>query len=251
MHMTGNTILVTGATSGIGRALAEEFHARGNQVIATGRRQHMLDEMMAANPGLLGYTLDVDDRAAIGDFARKVIVDHPALNVLINNAGISRAEDMAVSQPDIETAQAILRTNVGAVIDITLALLPHLRRQASACVMATTSGLAFVPRAHYPTYCASKAFLHSWLQSLRSQLQGGVEVLELAPPYVQTELAGPSQADDPAAMPLADFIAEVMHLLTEGKTPDGEVLVARVRSLRTAAQKGQYREIYALLNADP
>lgn len=251
MRPTGNTILITGATSGIGRALAEAFHARGNQVIVTGRRRSLLEEVTGVNPGMRGHVLDVDDPKAIAAFSVDLVASYPGLNVLINNAGISHREDLTHDRPDPGVAHAILRTNVGAVIDLTLALLPHLRRQPAACVMATTSGLAHVPRADYPSYCASKAFLHSWLQSVRRQMQGQVEVLELAPPYVQTELAGPTQAVDPAAMPLADYIAEVMELLTKGDTPNGEILVQRVRPLREAEAKGRYRQVYDLLNSAP
>jgi short-subunit dehydrogenase involved in D-alanine esterification of teichoic acids len=136
------------------------------------------------------------------------------LNVLVANAGISRAENMAADGWDVSAAQAIVETNIMGVLRVTAELLPLLKRQPDAAIMATSSNLAFVPRADFPTYCASKAFVHSWLQSLRHQLRNvPVEVLELAPPYVQTELTGDSQASDPRAMPLAAYVAEVMQLL--------------------------------------
>lgn len=248
MKLAGNTMLFTGATSGIGRAMAEAFHDLGNTVIVTGRRKHLLDEMVAARPGLVARVLDVDDPDAIAGFAARVPRDFPALNVLVNNAGISRPESFGKGAPDAGVAQAILRTNVGAVLDLTLPLLPHLRRQPDACILTTSSGLAFVPRSQYPTYCASKAFLHSWLQSLRHQLRGRVEVLELAPPYVQTELAGPDQVSDPAAMPLDAYLAEVMDILARDETSDGEILVERVLPLRRAESAGRYRQVFALLN---
>lgn len=110
-------------------------------------------------------------------------------------------------------------------------MLPALRPQPQATILTTSSGLAFGPRADFPTYCPSRAFLHSWIQSLRFQLKNmAVEVLELAPPYVQTELLGAAQATDLNAVPLADFIEEVMHLLEKGQTAAGEVLVERVSS---------------------
>lgn len=251
MRLTDNTILITGGTSGIGRGLAEAFHALGNRVIITGRRQALLDEITAENSGMSGYALDVDNPAMVRNFATQIVAEHPDLNVLINNAGISRAEDIDSDVADAEIAHAILRTNLSGVLDVTFALLPHLRRQEAATVITTTSGLAFVPRANYPTYCASKAFLHSWLQSLRTQLRHSqVEVLELAPPYVQTELAGPAQAVDPHAMPLSEFIAEVMELLAADSLPDGEILVNRVKHLREAEASGLYRQVYNALNAN-
>jgi uncharacterized oxidoreductase len=109
--------------------------------------------------------------------------------------------------------------------------------------------VAFVPRNGFPTYCASKAFLHSWLQSLRFQLkETSVEVLELVPPYVQTELSGPDQVNDPEAMPLADYIAEVMQVLGNPQLPRGEILVKRVEVLRWAERNGVYDRTFAALN---
>ena len=248
MELSGNTVLVTGGTSGIGRALAEALHERGNTVIIAGRRQALLDEITAAKPGMVGLPLDVEDAPALDAFAARVRRDFPALNVLVNNAGISRTEDFS-GGIDVDVATSMINTNILAVLRLTGALLPTLRAQASATIITTSSGLAFVPRSNFPTYCATKAFLHSWLQSLRSQLAGTtVQVLELAPPYVQTELAGPGQRVDPAAMPLADYIAEVMTLLEDPDLPNGEILVERVKALRWAERDGRYDATYAMLN---
>jgi uncharacterized oxidoreductase len=249
MNLTDNTILITGGTSGIGRALAENFHRLGNHVIIAGRRQTLLDEITKAHPGMQGIALDVENPAAIDAFAVRVGKQFPKLNVLVNNAGISRAEDLATDAIDVDVSRSIIQTNIVSVLNLTAALLPTLKKQQSSTIIATTSGLAFVPRNNYPTYCASKAFLHSWLQSLRVQLKStSVDVLELAPPYVQTELAGPSQATDPHAMPLANFIGEVMHILETGDTPNGEVLVDRVKALRGAERNNRYEQIFTSLN---
>ena len=144
----------------------------------------------------------------------------------------------------------MVETNLLAPLRLTAALLPHLRKQPRSTVITVSSGLAFVPLALTPTYCATKAAIHSWTQSLRYQLrETNVEVLELAPPYVQTELMGPQQTQDPRAMPLADFIAEVMEILRT--QPDAnEILVKRVFPLRFAAEKGQaaYEEFFKTLN---
>ena len=249
MKMTGNTILVTGGTSGIGRALAEAFHDRGNQVIVAGRRQVLLDEIAADRPDIAGLPLDLDDPASLSSLAEQVRARFPELNVLVANAGISRAEDMATDGWDASDAAAMVETNILGVLRVTAALLPLLKRRPDAAVVATSSNLAFIPRADFPTYCASKAFLHSWLQSLRHQLRKvPVEVLELSPPYVQTELTGPAQAADPRAVPLPAYVAEVMGLLEAGDHPGGEVLVERDRFRRTAEREGRYDEVFAAIN---
>ncbi|MES2912896.1 MAG: SDR family oxidoreductase [Pseudomonadota bacterium] len=250
MNLTGNTILITGSTSGIGRALAEEFHALGNQVIISGRRQALIDEITLANPGMCGLQVDVDDPLAVKAFAARVRDEFPKLNVLINNAGIFKVEDLNNDSTDMSIAYATLQTNIVSVLQLTAELLPLLKAQPKSALMATSSGLAFVPRAAYPSYCGSKAFIHAWLQSLRFQLRNtSVEVLELAPPYVQTELGGPEQATDPRAMPLADYISEVMELLGNPNPPRGEILVKRVEGMRWAEKNGTHEKTFVALNA--
>jgi uncharacterized oxidoreductase len=249
MQMTGNTILITGATSGIGRALAEAFHDRGNRVIVTGRRSALLEQIGRARPGLVGLPLDVNDPSSLAQLAKDVRTRFPELNVLIANAGISQSEDMTAEHWDVCTARAIVETNIMGVLNVTAELLPILKTRPGATIMATSSSLAFIPRADFPAYCASKAFLHSWLQSLRHQLRKiPVEVLELAPPYAQTHLTGANQAGDPRAMPVAAYVTEVMQLLEAGCTPNGEVLSERDRPRRWAEREGRYEEIFAALN---
>ncbi len=249
MRMTDNTILVTGGTSGIGRALAEAFHDRGNRVIVTGRRQDLLESIAAARPGIVGMHLDLDDPHSLARVTSDVDVRFPDLNVLIANAGISRTEDMASGDWDVADAEAIVQTNILGVLRVTAAFLPILREQPNASIMATSSALAFVPRADFATYCASKAFLHSWLISLRHQLRNlPVEVLELSPPYVQTELTGASQAADPRAMPLDSYISEVMAMLEQGNHPRGELLLERDQGRRWAERDGTFDSMFAVMN---
>ncbi|WP_245333930.1 MULTISPECIES: SDR family oxidoreductase [Bradyrhizobium] len=247
--MTGNTILVTGGTSGIGRALAEAFHDRGNRVIVTGRRQTLLDQITAERPDVIGLPLDLEDPASLPRLSAEMRERFPELNVLIANAGISRAEDMTAENWGTADAEAIVETNILGVLRATAAFLPILKSQPSATIIATSSNLAFVPRADFPTYCASKAFLHSWLQSLRHQLRKiPIEVLELAPPYVQTELTGAQQASDARAMPLPAYATEVMQLLELRVHPRDEVLVERDRARRWAERDGRYEATFALMN---
>lgn len=247
MNITGNTILITGGGSGIGMALAEALHARGNTVIITGRREGPLKDVADANPGMAWATLDVADAKAIAAFSAQIVKDHPSLNVLINNAGIMQAEDLTAEPFSFETAEATVATNLLGPIRLTMALLPHLRAQPASTVITVTSGLAFIPLVATPTYNATKAAIHSWTQSLRTQLSGtSVEVLELAPPAVATDLM-PGHAENPNSMPLADYTAEVIGLIETGNTPRGEILVERVKPLRFAEVNG-YEAVYERLN---
>jgi uncharacterized oxidoreductase len=218
-------------------------------VIIAGRRQQLLDEITEAHPTMRGICLDIEDGEALQTFAADVAAEFPDLNVLVNNAGISRMEDLTGEAADFATSRNIVETNILGTLHLTRELLPVLQSQPSATIITTSSGLAFVPRYNFPTYCATKAFLHSWTQSLRIQLrQTKIEVLELIPPYVQTELAGPDQARDPNAMPLDAYISEVMERLEDRDYPDGEILVERVQHLRWAERKGAYDQVYAMLN---
>ncbi|MEI9814860.1 MAG: SDR family oxidoreductase [Acidobacteriota bacterium] len=250
MKMTGNTILITGGGSGIGRALAEAFHKLGNQVIISGRRKDALDSTTSANPGMESAAVDLTDPAGIQTFAASVASKFPSLNVVINNAGIMQAENLQ-DAADSKVAELTVATNLLAPIRLTAALLPVLKKQSHATVMTVSSGLAFVPFAMAPTYSATKAAIHSYSQSLRLQLKDtNVEVLELVPPYVATELMGSEQASDPRAMPLTEFITEVMDILAT--QPEAtEICVKRVYPLRFAAEKGSaaYSEFVQNFNA--
>jgi len=246
MKTTGNTILITGGGSGIGRGLAEAFHALGNHVIIAGRRKQALDQTTAANPGMASHTLDIEDPAGIRSFAADLATRYPALNVLINNAGIMRAEKLQAQQEDLADAESIVATNLLGPIRLTAALLPLLQKQPYSAIMNVSSGLAFVPMVPTPTYCATKAAIHSYTQSLRYQLRGTTtEVLELIPPYVATDLL--DGASNPRAMPLDKFIAETMAIL---KTQPAavEICMENVKRLRFAAESGHYDSVFQGLN---
>jgi uncharacterized oxidoreductase len=246
MKLTDNTVFITGGGSGIGRGLAEAFHALGNRVIIAGRRQDVLDEAADANSGMGTVSLDMNDPAAIERVAAELVAHHPGLNVLINNAGISRLEDLA-KQADSSRAEAMITTNLLGPIRLTSALLPHFLKQPRATIINVTSGLGFVPLQIAPTYSATKAALHSYTQSLRYQLRDtAVEVVEIIPPYVQTELGGQAQTVDPRAMPLKDYIAETMENFKKG-TPNGENCVEKVKFLRDAEATGNFDKAFGML----
>jgi len=236
MNLTGNTILITGAGSGIGLALAEEFARMENQVIVAARSPEKLK--VAEQRGLATIQADVSDAGSIQALATRVMQEFPQTNVVIHNAAISKREDL-VQGGDSRLQEETVATNLLGPMRLTNALMPHLLQQRSAAILIVSSGLAFVPSAFVPTYSATKAALHSYAQSLRFQLRRtSIRVIEIAPPYVQTQLGGRSQATDPNAMPLRDFISEVMQILNSDPHVD-EVLVKRVLPHRYAAEHGR------------
>ena len=245
--MTPETILITGATSGIGLGLAERLHAQGHRLILTGRRQPLLDEATARHPGMTAYQNDITDPAQIIDLAAKLAKNHPDLSTVILNAGIMQPERLGANRTPLSVAEDTIVTNLLGPIRLTHALMPQLLRQASARIITVTSGLAFVPLAVTPTYSATKAAIHSWTQSLRSQLEAtNVSVHELAPPGVQTDLM-PGHRTSPHAMPFDAFIDEVMSILGQDPVPD-EILVDRVKGFRFAEAEGRHAQTFEALN---
>jgi uncharacterized oxidoreductase len=233
MKMTDNTILITGGGSGIGKALAKAFDAQGNKVIIAGRRKEMLDAVVVTLPNIEAVTLDIGDVDSINNFVTYVEAQYPNLNTIIHNAGMMQEE--IIGENDIKIAEETIAVNLLGPIRLNSKLLPILRKQSSGTIMTVSSGLAFVPRASHPTYCATKAAIHSYTQSLRYQLEdSNLQVIELIPPYVQTQLTGLKQATDTRAMPLTDFI--------------DEVCVERVHPQRYAEADGNYVEFFKMYN---
>jgi uncharacterized oxidoreductase len=227
MKLTGNTLFITGGGSGIGRALAEAFHERGNKVIIGGRRRATLDAVVAANPGMLAVELDITDPASINTVATQLIREHPDLNVLINNAGIM-LPDRAASPIDDGLLTDTISTNLVGPIRLTSAFVQHLKGKQNAVIAYTSSALGFVPMAVTAIYSATKAALHSYALSQRFLLKGsGIRVIEIIPPWVRTDLMNSREAE--LAMPLDEFISESMSVLS---TDADEVLVERARAFR-------------------
>ena len=247
MKPSGNTILLSGGGSGIGRRLAQRWHDAGNTVIVTGRTLASLEETIAGRPDLHARVLDVTDAAAITAFAARITAEFPALNVLVNNAGIMRFEDLTAPR-DMGDVEATIATNLLAPIRLTDALITHLKAQDNAAVVMVSSGLAFVPMAVTATYNATKAAIHSYSQSLRHHLAGQVEVIELAPPAVQTALT-PGQSTRANYLPLETFIDQTMALFEQQPTPP-EILVPNVLFLRHAEAEGRYAAAFDVLNRD-
>jgi uncharacterized oxidoreductase len=245
MKKSGNTILITGGGSGIGQALAQRFHDAGNTVVIAGRRRDALEETIGGRANMQGIELDVTSAAGIEDFARRLLAEHPEVNVIINNAGIMRTEALDRSR-DLADAEATITTNLLGPIRLINALIDHLTAQPDAAIVNVSSGLAFVPLVAAPTYNATKAAIHSYTLSLRQALAGRVEVIELVPPAVQTGLT-PGQETREGYLPLDDFIDEVMTLFEQEPTPR-EILVQRVGFLRNAEREGRFDQTLATLN---
>ena len=244
MKTTGNTILITGGGSGIGLALAQRWHDAGNVVIVTGRNSAKLDAAIEGRANMHAMPLDVTDADAIAAFAADVVQRFPDLNVLVNNAGVMMYEALD-GERDLSDAEATVVTNLLGPIRLTDALIDHLVARGDGAIVNVTSGLAFVPLPKAPTYSATKAALHSYTQALRVQLAGRVDVIELAPPAVRTELT-PGQSTRDAYMPLDAFADEVMALFAETPTP-AEILVRNVLPLRHAEAEGAVAERLAFL----
>jgi len=227
MKLTGNTIFITGGASGIGRGLAEALHKLGNQVIISGRRQKQLDATTRANPGMASLQLDIADPDSIAAVSKQLMAQFPSLNVLINNAGIMLIDDAAGGIDDGLLVSTVT-TNLLGAIRLTSALIDQLKKQESAAIIYNTSVLAYVPLAFAAVYSGTKAALHSFALSQRYKLKDtSVSVLEIAPPWVQTDLLGSN--NEPRAMPLAEFIEETISVLG---TYAHEVLVERAKPLR-------------------
>lgn len=213
MKTSGNKILITGGASGIGLALAERFVAEGNLVIICGRREDALAEAKKKTPALITYSCDLSDENGRKKLFAWMQQEHPDLNVLVNNAGIQQW--MKIDDENFfERAKQEIAINIEAPLQLTSLFMKSSKLRT---VVNVTSGLSFVPLIKVPVYCATKAFFHSFTQSLRALLQEkNIEVIELIPPALNTDLGGKGLHD--FAPPVSDFVASVFEQLKDGKT---------------------------------
>ncbi|MGA2479133.1 MAG: SDR family NAD(P)-dependent oxidoreductase [Spirochaetia bacterium] len=215
MDFQGHTVLVTGGATGIGFGIAELFASAGSVVIAAGRRREALEKAAKKLPKLVTFACDLSKGEERQRLAAWLAKNHPALDVLVNNAGIQQRID--IHNPDFwSQAREELSINVEAPLHLSHLLIPLLSAQKGPCIINVSSGLAFVPMARAPVYCATKAAIHSFTQSLRQQVKAdGIEVIEIIPPAVNTDLGGVGlHAKD---TPVAEFIAAVKEQLAAGK----------------------------------
>ncbi|MCF4136354.1 SDR family NAD(P)-dependent oxidoreductase [Streptomyces sp. Tue 6430] len=251
MNITGNTVFIPGATSGIGLALALELRARGNTVVVGGRRAGLLERIAAEHPGIGTVRIDTTDAASIASAAKEVLANHPDLNVLVTMAGVMNIEDWRDPASFLASAESTVATNVLGPIRLIAAFVEHLQAQPDATIMTVSSGLAFTPLKVTPSYNASKAAIHMLSESVRLQFAGtSVKVVELVPPAVRTALL-PGHEDNELAMPLDEFVAETVALL-EARPDAKEIQVERVKFLRHGEARGDYDRVVATINAsDP
>jgi uncharacterized oxidoreductase len=218
MKLTGRSILITGGSTGIGLAFALKFVELGNEVIVTGRRQEVLDQVITKHPKLHTIQSDVADSAQIAALAARLKADFPKLDVLMNNAGIMLHKNLKAPAADLEGLTTEMDINLGGVIRMTSALIDILTANKGT-VINVSSGLAFVPLPSAPIYCATKAAVHSYTQSLRFQLEeSGVEVIDLMPPGVKTDLTAElAERNAIALMTTDDLIKESFAAFKAGK----------------------------------
>ncbi|TVY10731.1 SDR family oxidoreductase [Paenibacillus cremeus] len=234
MKLSGNTILITGGSTGIGLAFAERFIKAGNQVIVTGRREHVLQQAKEKLPSLITRVSDLNveaERIALFDW---VTENYPEVNVLVNNAGIQQR--FHTLKADAKTNWGYfnqeITTNIEAPFHLSMLFAPYFTTKEDAAIINVTSGLAFTPLAIAPIYSATKAALHSFTVSLRHQLSAtSVEVIEVAPPAVNTDLGGAGLHTH--GEPLDDFADGIFQGLEEGKPEIGYgTSVGRLRMSR-------------------
>ena len=240
MNHTENTIFMTGGASGIGRALAHRWHDLGNKVVIAGRRRDALEEAVAGRPGMTFYELDVTNPAEIATVTAQLIAEHPDVNVLVNCAGVSGAED-PTSARDLSHGEKILDTNFLGPVRMIDALVDHLKGRPAAAIVMVSSGTGFVPYPAAPTYSASKAALHSYTLSLRALLKDTLQVIEIIPPQVATDLMD-GLKDSPYSVPLEKFADDVMAQLLAHASED-EIIVDEVKPFRYSERDGMSKDL--------
>jgi uncharacterized oxidoreductase len=243
MKTTQNTILITGGSSGIGLGFAEEFLKLGNKVIICGRREERLNMVKEKNPDVIIYKCDVSVEEQRQELFSRVSEDHPETNVLMNNAGIQLCGDMT-GKFDKNKINAEIDTNFVAPIHLSSLFADLLKSKKEAAIINISSGLAFVPLAFMPVYCATKAALHSYTLSLRHQLRKtSIKVFEIAPPAVDTELGHQGRngaAQSHGGITVSEFIKEAMEAIS------GDVFEAAIGQAKGLHMKRE--EMFNLLN---
>jgi uncharacterized oxidoreductase len=244
MKLEGNTVLITGGSSGIGLALAERFLAAGNEVIVCGRRESALADVRAKHPAIQTVVADTGSAASREGLARDLIAKFPKLNVLVNNAGIQKRVNVRESGAWSDTAEEIA-INLEGPIHLSMLFMSHLLKVSTperrSVIANVSSGLAFAPIAAMPLYCATKAALHSFTLSLRHQVRETLlEVIEIIPPAVRTNLGGAHDFGEP----LADYADSVIAQLREGRAETTYTFSAK----SSQASRTELDEMFTMLN---
>lgn len=189
MKTSENIVLITGGATGIGFALAEALVEAGNQVIICGRREGKLEEARKRVPTLITKVCDLSKREEREKLFKWIEQNHGGVNVLVNNAGIQRIVNFKHGARELLEGENEVEINLTAQIELAAYFVPFLMEKRESAIVNISSGLAFMPIALFPVYCATKAAIHSFTVSLRQQLKGtSVKVFEVAPPTTETEL---------------------------------------------------------------
>jgi len=243
MNISGNTILITGGASGIGKALATRFLDRGNEVIVCGRREGMLNLLRSEHPPIQTIQCDVAGQSERETLVRQVMDKFPSLNVLVNNAGIQRRVDLNRTE-SWDDARSEIVINLEAPIHLSTLFQERFRPKPHAAIINVTSGLSFMPLANVPIYCATKAALHSFTLSLRWQLrETNTKVIEIIPPAVDTDLQAPGLHK--FGVNVDEFADDVLAQLEKGENEIacGTALIA------SQASRADLNEIYEMMNS--
>jgi len=256
MSLKYNKVLVLGATSGIGWALAEKIVQDGKHAIIVGRRQEKLDEFQKkhGNDKVSTFAFDITKLDEIPKFVKDVTGAHPDLDSIFLNSGIQRGFDFSKPETvDLDVLEMEFRTNYLSYMHLTTAFTPFLQKQEKeTSLIYTTSGLALMPLPRCPNYCASKAALHHMILVLRHQLgngPGNIKVIEIFPPAVQTELHDEKHQPDikdggNIGMPLAEFTEEAWKGLVEGKEQIPVGFVGKAFDAFENKRQEMYRQIF-------
>ena len=221
MKLAGNTVLITGGSSGIGLALAEAFLAAGSMVGICARSADRLEAATAEHPALRATVCDVSSEADRANLLAWAAVELPGLNLLINNAGVQRDIDFTQGLGEFLAGENEIRINLEATILLSGLFIPTLATAASAAIVNVSSGLGFAPMARMPVYAAAKAGVHAFSLALRRQLaKTAIKVFEIVPPAVDTALNPEGRAkrgNFKAGVTAEEFIAAVMPALAEDR----------------------------------
>ncbi len=245
MKLTGNTILITGGSSGIGLELSKQFIERNNKVIICGRSKQRLEEAKEHIPELEIYPCDLSDKNQCKELAHLMIKEHPEINMLINNAAIVNKTHFFATDKIIEMAEKEMETNFMAPLRLIHFLYPHLEKKNNPAIVNITTGLIYTPRANYPFYNATKAALHSFTQVLRKQTEKSViKIIEVMFPAVKT----PWHKGNPPKIAIDAEVAvkEMLAALEKGKP---EIRVAGAKLLYIVsriAPKFAFRKVNSL-----
>jgi uncharacterized oxidoreductase len=249
MNTSGNIVLITGGATGIGFSLAESFTRAGNDVIVCGRRKKKLEEAKNRLPQIHTRQCDLSISRERQMLHEWVTSNFKGINILVNNAGIQRMIDFRKNPHELFGGEDEIETNLKAIIHLAAYFIPDFLERKESAIVNVSSGLAFVPLAVVPVYCATKAAVHSFSVSLRHQLRDTpVKVFEIIPPTVDTELdrgARERRRQQYRGIPPSEVAVAAMKALEKDEY---EVPLEQAQGLRAAAASGTLDQIFQNMN---